>query len=162
MALRGKDRIEEEKAFIQKANRITVTEMTEKWGITSETARRDLDKIESDGLVTRTHGGAVWNKVERNENVKFLERREKNADEKHIIAMNASKLIREFRTIVAGSSSTVVEALREVADDPNILVVTNSSIIFNYLSDARFNIIATGGAFNTTSMSFQGELEKRL
>lgn len=159
--MKGKDRLEEEKMFIQSAGTVQVSEISEKWEITRETVRRDLDKLENDGFVTRTHGGAVWNKTQAQDNVRFFERRRRNLDAKRSIALAAADLLSQNDTIFADASTTVVEALKMVADNPNLIVVTNSSEVFSVLNEAKFGMISTGGIFNPNSMSFQGALAKK-
>lgn len=44
---------------IQKKTSVRVTELAEEFQVTEETIRRDLEKLESEGYVTRTYGGAV-------------------------------------------------------------------------------------------------------
>ena len=45
--------------MIQKNGRITVVEITEKYDISEESARRDLRQLEQKGICKRTHGGAI-------------------------------------------------------------------------------------------------------
>jgi DeoR/GlpR family transcriptional regulator of sugar metabolism len=161
MGLRGQKRLEDEKLFIRSQGKITVAEMSERWGITEETARRDLDKLQLEGVVTRIHGGAIWNAEKTEESVQFLVRRRKNLEAKKKIAYNARDLIRRCGTLMADSSTTVIEALRLVSDESNLLVVTNSTIIYELIAELKYQVISTGGIFNRNPMSFQGELTKQ-
>ena len=45
--------------IIQKNGKITIAEITEKYGISDESARRDLRQLEQRGMCKRTHGGAI-------------------------------------------------------------------------------------------------------
>ena len=157
----GRERLEEEKSYIQNCERVTVAELSKNWGITQETARRDLDKLEAEGLIIRVHGGAIWNKTQGQDNIRFYERQRHNTDAKRMIAINAAELIRNSGTILADSSTTVVEAMKMVAEDENLIVVTNSFDLCLELSAAKMHIISTGGNFNKHSMSFQGAIAKK-
>ena len=156
----GKERLALLKRYIQDTERVSVTELSNNYGVTEETIRRDLDKLESEGLVTRIHGGAIWNVEAQKDGIHFYRRQSKNLLAKRRIALKTSEIIKGKNTIIADSSSTVVEALKTIADNPDIVVVTNSSEVFQEFQQSELNIISTGGIFNKKSLSFQGELTK--
>lgn len=158
--LRGKDRLDDIENYIRGMGRVTVAELSGNWDITEETVRRDLDKLESKGVITRTHGGAVWNENNDSTLVRFYERQVKNRDSKHHIAVKAADLIESRTTIIADSGTTVMEAIREVSDHNNLNVVTNSVAIANELENIDFHLVLTGGIFNRHSMSMTGELAR--
>ena len=81
-------------AILQKEQRVLVSELSKRYDVTDETIRRDLEKLEIEGFVKRTYGGAVLNK---NKNVDMpLRIREKtNRDEKQIIAGLVAGLVEE-------------------------------------------------------------------
>ena len=45
---------------IEEKGKVTVAELTERYGISDESVRRDLRILEQKGLCKRTHGGAIW------------------------------------------------------------------------------------------------------
>ena len=45
--------------LIRENGKISVAEIVEKYGISDESARRDLRMLEKKGLCKRTHGGAI-------------------------------------------------------------------------------------------------------
>lgn len=145
------------KQYIHSVSRVSVAELSEQWGVTEETVRRDLDKLESQGSVTRIHGGAIWNGNPDVGGVHFLRRQQSNAKEKGYIALKAAEVIRTRETIIADASSTVLEALKAVGDDSRLTVVTNSSKICDGSFEPSYNLICTGGTYNWKSLSFQGE-----
>ena len=46
---------------LQKEKRVVVSELSQHYQVTEETIRRDLEKLENDGLVVKSYGGAVLN-----------------------------------------------------------------------------------------------------
>ncbi|MFR2836736.1 MAG: DeoR family transcriptional regulator [[Clostridium] nexile] len=68
--------------------------MSKQCGVTEETIRRDLDKLEADGIVTRVHGGAIWNEGTRKE-MQFYRRLSRHLKEKQEIARKASVVLEE-------------------------------------------------------------------
>lgn len=151
----GKERRESMKEYIQNCGKVTVVELSKKWNVTEETVRRDLDKMEIQGFITRIHGGAIWNTVSKIGGVPFYSRRAQNLIAKQKIAKVANELVNEKTTILADSSSTVVETLKTIMDNQDVIVVTNSAEIFNEFQDAKCTIFSTGGKFNKKSLSFQ-------
>ncbi len=45
--------------ILQKDREVSVTNLSERFIVTQETIRRDLEKLQDDGLVTRTYGGCA-------------------------------------------------------------------------------------------------------
>ncbi len=79
--MRGKDRIERIMDILQDEKSATVTDLSERFGVTEETIRRDLNKLSEEGRVTRTYGGAVLTKAPAVESNHFYKRMASYADE---------------------------------------------------------------------------------
>lgn len=156
----GKDRLLLIKQYVQSMKKVSVTELSQNFGVTEETIRRDLDKLEADGFITRTHGGAIWNTGIQKEGVHFYRRMAKHIKEKQEIARKVIKLLEDKKTIIADSSTTVMETLKLIADKDDILVVSNSTEVFREFQQSALTIISTGGEFNKKSLSLQGQLAK--
>lgn len=156
----GKERMMLIRQTIQTMKKVSVTELSEQCRVTEETIRRDLDKLEAEGIVTRIHGGAIWNEEAQKEGIHFYRRLTKHLKEKQDIARKAAALIEGKNTIIADSSTTVVEALKLIPDSHEITIVTNSTEVFREFQQSSFNIISTGGEFNKKSLSLQGQLAK--
>ena len=54
--------------------KLYVSKLSEKFDVTEETIRRDLEKLEQQGLVTRSYGGAILNTQITNEDMPFYKR----------------------------------------------------------------------------------------
>ena len=46
-------------SILQKEQRVLVAELSTRYHVTEETIRRDLEKLEKEGFVKKTYGGAV-------------------------------------------------------------------------------------------------------
>ena len=53
------ERHQEISDIIKTNGKITIAEITSKYGISDESARRDLRLLEQKGICKRTHGGAI-------------------------------------------------------------------------------------------------------
>ncbi|WP_282741302.1 DeoR/GlpR family DNA-binding transcription regulator [Olsenella uli] len=155
--MRGVERQEQIKSFIHASQKVTVAELSERWEVTEETVRRDLDKLAEQGFVTRIHGGAIWNVTVSRSGTHFLERQNRQDQAKRIIAQNVQGLIRGCTAIAADASTTVLEALRVVGNEPHLKVVTNATEPLAPSEGMSFQLISTGGIFNRNALAFQGE-----
>ena len=155
-----KERLLVIKQNIQSLKKVSVTDLSVQCGVTEETIRRDLDKLEQEGVVTRIHGGAIWNADSQKEGIHFYRRLTKHLKEKQIIARKAAVVLEGKNTIIADSSTTVAEALKVLSDNQDVTIVTNSTEVFHEFQQSSLNIISTGGEFNKKSLSLQGQLAK--
>ena len=100
-------------SILQKEQRVLVAELSTRYHVTEETIRRDLEKLEKEGFVKKTYGGAVLNK---NSTIDMpLKIREKtNRKEKQKIAQTVASLIEDGESIMLDSSSTSLMIAQEL------------------------------------------------
>lgn len=91
--------------ILQKEKSVLVAELSQKYGVTEETIRRDLDKLEKEGYVKKTYGGAVL-KQKINEDIPFKIREKTNIVQKQKIAKAVAQMIEDGESIMLDSSST--------------------------------------------------------
>ncbi len=157
-----KDRLEFIRQTVQAEKRVTVTWLSQELGVTEETIRRDLERLEKSGILTRVHGGAVANAEQVSENVHYLMRERRNHGEKVAIGQLAAGVIPERATIAADASSTVMEAVRLLRDRKETTVLTNSVQIVRELSQSPISIVSTGGLVNRSTFSMQGQMVRKI
>ncbi|HZH62019.1 MAG TPA: DeoR/GlpR family DNA-binding transcription regulator [Metabacillus sp.] len=139
---------------------VRVTELSKIFQVTEETIRRDLEKLEKENLLRRSHGGAVSIKDEQTE-VSYAEREITNAAEKRAIAIEAVKLIQPGDQIVLDASTTAWYMAKEMPDLP-LTVLTNSIKVAVELSKKeQVKVISTGGMLQPKSLSYVGPLAER-
>ena len=139
-------------SILQKEQRVLVSELSQRYNVTEETIRRDLEKLEREGFVKKTYGGAVLNK---NISVDLpLKIREKtNRKEKLAIAQKVAELVEEGECIMLDSSSTSLMKKKE-----KLTVITNSVEVLIELSGCEgIQVISTGGTLRDSSLSLVGK-----
>ena len=99
-SMAGKERLMAIRQTIQTQKKASVGELSKICRVTEETIRRDLDKLEADGVVTRVHGGAIWNEGIQKEGVHFYRRMSKHLKEKQEIARKTAKLFEGKTTMI--------------------------------------------------------------
>lgn len=138
---------------------IRVTELSRIFGVTEETIRRDLDKLEGEGKLLRIHGGAV--RVQGDQEIPYFEREIQNVEEKIAIAREAVKHVKEGERIILDASTTAWYVAKKLPDIP-LTVLTNSIKVAMELADKeKIEVISTGGIFLRKSLSFVGPLAEQ-
>ncbi|WP_123041055.1 DeoR/GlpR family DNA-binding transcription regulator [Cohnella candidum] len=141
---------------------IRVTELSELCGVTEETIRRDLDRLEQAGRLRRSHGGAVSVKDDAVQSeIPYAEREILHSEEKRRIAEAAVGLIQPKDRILLDASTTAWYMARSLPDIP-LTVLTNSIRVASELAvKEKIDVISTGGLLAQRSLSFVGPLAER-
>jgi len=135
---------------LQEIGSVAVDELSEHLGVSVVTIRRDLDVLEQQGLLRRTHGGAVSIEPLFYEPFKkdrsFQEQVERQAAEKRRIGRAAAALITPGETIAITPGTTTAEIVRGIPFNSKITVVTNTANIAMELSKRKdVSVFVTGG-----------------
>jgi DeoR/GlpR family transcriptional regulator of sugar metabolism len=148
--------------LVNERRSIRVTELSELCSVTEETIRRDLDKLESEGKLLRSHGGAVSVKDYQIEaETPYVERETMNAEQKRRIAQEAIKHIEPNDRIILDASSTAWYMAQILPDIP-LTVLTNSiKVALELSSKEKIQVISTGGLLSPRSLSYIGPLAER-
>ena len=113
--------------------------------VSASTVRRDLDALEQQGLVERTHGGAVF-RGQRKHPIAFAERLTEQVDAKKLIGRYAAAMVQSNMTVLLDGGSTVYYAAQQITARP-LQVVTNALNIANlFADDEQVELLVPGGA----------------
>ena len=136
--------------------RVLVSELAIHYGVTEETIRRDLEKLEREGYVQRSYGGAVGCDSGKMDLPNSLRRR-KNAQAKEKIAQIISTLIQDGDHLLLDDSSTAYYTAKALTTKQRLTVITNSIDILSVLAGVRdFHIISTGGNLRKAGCGLTG------
>lgn len=144
--------------LIDERKSIRVTELSNIFNVTEETIRRDLEKLEKEKKLARSHGGAVC--IDPSDSVEspYFEREVRNVAEKKEIANEAAQKIMEGDRIILDASSTAWYMAKVLPNKP-VTVLTNSiKVAMELSSKDQINVISTGGSLLSRSLSFVGPL----
>jgi len=116
--------------FLLRTGTATVEEILEVAGSSAPSIRRDLARLESRGLIRRTHGGATLVEPLLYEPFRydssFLAREQRFADEKRRIGLAAAELIQANETVGLTAGTTTTHIGRSLRHRDKIQVVTNA------------------------------------
>lgn len=122
----------------------TLDDLVKALGVSESTVRRDLEALDSAGVVKRTHGGAVCSGEVRAMPA-FDERETAQAAEKRAIGRAAADLVADGDTVLLDGGTTTLEVARALAGRP-LQVVTNSLPIAMLLAAGKdTDLILIGG-----------------
>jgi DeoR/GlpR family transcriptional regulator of sugar metabolism len=142
---------------------VTATQLTQTLGVTAATIRRDLASLESEGVLVRSHGGAVSRTSGTNFQLSYDVLLRTNSAEKVAIAAEADKLILEGETLFLEGSSTVYELARRLARRTRLTIVTNSPNLVALLQpNPGITIISTGGDLEKDTFYLSGVWTERV
>ncbi|MFC5466793.1 DeoR/GlpR family DNA-binding transcription regulator [Lederbergia graminis] len=144
--------------LVNEKESIRVSELSRIFQVTEETIRRDLEKLESEGKLQRSHGGAVSIKQKTSFEVPYFEREIRNMEEKKAVAEEAVKRIAVNDRIILDASSTAWYMAKRIPDIP-LTVLTNSMKVAMELSTReKITLLSCGGILLSESLSFVGPI----
>jgi len=158
-------RYEQILSILEKEGSVKVSMLKTAIGVSSETVRRDLEFLETEGYLKRTHGGAIaieTNVMEESSNgyLEFQKRERQKVAEKAEIAEIASQYIEEGQSLALDSGTTSRKLAEIIKSKFNRLtIVTNSLHIANVLAEAKgFTVILTGGVLSPEEFSLTTDM----
>lgn len=149
-------------AKLQEERKVVVSELATAFRVTEETIRRDLDKLEKEGMAKKTYGGAVLNE-NLNIDLPYNVRRKTHVEEKTYIAQLISDMIKDGDNIILDASTTALAVAQKIKEKSKITVITNSIEIILELSDKPdFKILSTGGTLKEGSLALVGYQAEKM
>jgi len=151
------ERLQEIRKILEKDGRALVSELCKTFSTTTVTIRKDLDVLEKEGFLKRTHGGAILSRPLFH-GLPLSEKEKLHLDEKERIANEAVKLIREGDVVILDSGSTVTQLARKMKGKKGIKVITNAVNIAMELANSDLEVILIGGTLQKDSSTLVGPL----
>jgi DeoR family transcriptional regulator of aga operon len=142
---------------IQKEGRVLVGDLSRELRISQITIRKDLDYLQTKGLIQRSHGGAL--RIQSSALVPTLpEKQKQNFEEKQRIGAAALKMITEGQCIILDSGTTTTAIAQGLKRFSQLTVITNAVNIAAELAGTNFEVILVGGTLRKNSFSLVGPL----
>lgn len=136
---------------------ISNTDLCRLLNVSEATIRRDLEWLEKQGILERTHGGAVLNQQLKQE-PEYAARVLAHPDEKRSIGAAAAALIEDGDTIFLNSGTTTTEVIRNIPGGAKVTVVTNNLSAALEVHEVGFELILLGGTYYPRSNAVVGHL----
>ncbi|WP_337102211.1 DeoR/GlpR family DNA-binding transcription regulator [Paenibacillus sp. YIM B09110] len=147
---------------LEMEGKVQVHRLSEQLSVSTETVRRDLDRLEKEGKLRKVYGGAVKMRMELVE-PPFLKRTQMMKAEKASIGKLAASLVEDGETIMVDNGTTTIEILPYLRDRTNITLITHSIPVLNLAMETfRGTIIFAGGEVNPEYQATTGSLTDRM
>lgn len=151
-------------ALLAESGQLDVDDIITKLGVSAATARRDLDTLAAQQLLTRTRGGAIGQTVAYDLPLRY--KREQHAPEKLQIALAASALVARGDVVglCGGTTSTSIASvlgaradIMEASPHANLTIVTNAlNIAAQMAMRPQVKTVVTGGVVHARSYELVG------
>ncbi|KIS45361.1 DeoR/GlpR family DNA-binding transcription regulator [Kosakonia radicincitans] len=117
--------------------------LSERFGVSEDTVRRDLRELAAEGLLQRVHGGALPSSAAT---VTFAERQHLQSDAKRRIAQKGAQLVSAGQVVMIDGGTTTSELITHFPQDLRITVVTHSpSIAVGLAQHPLIDVVMIGG-----------------
>lgn len=142
--------------FLDQRGRVSVNELSDGFGLSQATIRADLEALAEQGLLLRTHGGAI--SATRSElEQSFDVRRRLRVEQKERIGAAAAELVGDGEAIVLDASTTSLAIAARLKNRRELTIITPSLAIANELMDAYgVNVLMPGGFLRRDSYALVG------
>ncbi|WP_123042760.1 DeoR/GlpR family DNA-binding transcription regulator [Cohnella candidum] len=143
---------------LNKEERVEVQVLAEEFRVSTETIRRDLERLDRDGRLKKVYGGAVKVRADSLE-LPFDEKTLLQAQEKAAIGRYAASLVKDGDTVMLGNGTTTIELIRNLTEHRDVTIVTHSTpTLLLALDIFPGKIIFAGGEVNKRQKSTEGPL----
>ena len=126
---------------------VQVTELVQLLGVSDVTVRKDLSKLQDEGLITKTHGGAVLNKEIANQSMVQSTQSDRSpaSDLRQALAQHAAATIEDGETLFLGSGRTCTAFAKSLNNFNDLSIITNNVEAVQYLRGKCKTVILIGG-----------------
>lgn len=159
--LLNEERRREIVGVLQREGRVLVKDLARQFRISQITIRKDLEFLDAQGVIQRTHGGALPLQTGALLDPTLREKEKLHHKEKMRIASAAVSLVKEGQSVVLDSGTTTTAIARALKDMAQLTVITNAVNIAAELAGTHIEVILTGGTLRKNSFSLVGPLAER-
>lgn len=147
--------------ILERDGKVVANELSEHFGVSEDTIRRDLADLASEGLLQRVHGGALPRPRETGRD--YFTRLDHTDEIKRAVAQQAAKHARDGQIVLFDSGTTVLEIARSLPATIALTAITASPMVAVVLAEYRnIQVILGGGQLNAFTLSTQGPETLRL
>ena len=156
-------RLYEIQAHLERDGSVTVSELAQELRKTPITIRRDLQFLESEGVLRRTHGGAVACVAPTGEMPRYDLRERVHPKEKSSIARKAAEFITDGDSLIINAGTTTHEFAIHLRRFNDLQVVTNGLTLGPELAHSpNSQVLMIGGETDFTKLGTVGPVAEEM
>ena len=143
--------------WLQEEGSARVRDLSAAFAVSEATIRQDLERLDSEGYITREHGGAYLRSVPQQVQSMTLQHGQ-NMDKKLRIGMAAAALVGDNETIIIDSGTTTTQFAENLKVRRDLNIITNALNIALILGAMPTNTVhMPAGQFKAPTLSLSGE-----
>jgi len=152
--------------MLDETGKVKVTLLSERFQVSTETIRRDLDDLERDNKLKKVYGGAI--KITKQTEPDPQERDIIYSEEKKRIGRHAARLIEDNDVIFIDEGSTPLQVIHYLLDKRNLTVMTSSIpallLLIDYQKQELYDgrVLFVGGEVNGKQLRVTGPIAEKM
>ena len=131
--------------------------LADELGVSAMTIRRDIKRLEQDGFLRQTYGGATV-QLTKSVELAFNSRALHYSAEKRLIGAQAAQMIEPGQTIFLGEGTTTAQFAQFLPPHPNLLVITAALSHASLLCSRGIRVIVAGGKLDPNELGMTGPI----
>jgi DeoR/GlpR family transcriptional regulator of sugar metabolism len=137
---------------------VSAQELVRALRVSAPTIRRDLDRLESEGVLRRVHGGAFLARAEAAVEAPFAEVVGVDAAAKEAVAAEAAKLVQPGQVVLLDIGTTTMRIARHLRDQSVTVITGNLAVLDVLRHDDACELVLLGGTVRRNYQSLVGPL----
>ena len=144
--------------LLESDGRVLVTDLSQQFATSRVTIRKDLEILQGQGLLHRSHGGALPAREGALADPTLREKEKLHRGEKLRIAEAGAAIVKEGQVVILDSGTTTTAIARLLRNFRSLTIVTNAVNIAAELAGSSVEVILTGGSLRMNSFSLVGPI----
>lgn len=136
---------------------IEAQSLADELGVSVMTIRRDIKRLEQDGFLRQTYGGATVH-ITKSVELGFNSRALQLSAQKRQIGAHAASLIEPGQTLFLGEGTTTAQFAQFLPPHPHLLVITASLSHASLLASRNIRVIVVGGKLDADELTMTGPI----
>src|ERR1700726_2748557 len=148
--------------LVKREGRVLVADLSKQFKTSQVTIRKDLELLHEQGLLHRSHGGALPAREGALEDPTLREKEQLQRQEKLRIAAAAAGMVKEGQVVILDSGTTTTAIARALRGLRKLTIVTSAVNIAADLAGTEVEVILTGGTMRKNSFSLVGPIAEEM
>lgn len=149
-------------SYVAEMGEVTVGQIAKKFAVSMDTVRRDLDALDADGTIIRTHGGAVSPVGFPRPDSGLDLRLRVQAEAKECIGRLAAEMVEDNTALLINSGTTVLAMVKHLAGKADLTIATNNLRVPGEINQQVIrDLYVFGGSVRLVSQASVGPVRLR-
>lgn len=144
-------------SYVAEHGQVTVARLAKHFNVSADTVRRDLDHLHAEGMLVRTHGGAVSLTAFPRPDSGLEVRARVQATGKDRIAALVAGLVPDGASLIINAGTTTLAVVRALRDHRDLTIATNNLAVPGEIDPKIYrDLYVFGGAVRTSAQATVG------